>query len=130
MSKKPADNPFCHLDNKQLAMFRSWLDDHWNWESDDPTSRRFKEMLEHAETMQRTQRLYIGHKDPLTIETIVAGIVRTEKIVRGDKDLSGLTNGSLRLVANHMALRLEFFLGKDIVDYVKVMEKSGFKETS
>ncbi len=130
MSNKPADNPFCHLDNKQLAMFRSWLDDHWNWVSDDPTSRRLKKMLVHAETMQGTQRLYLGRTDPLTIEGIVSGIIETEKTVRGDKDLSGLTNTSLHLVVNHMALRLEFFLGKDIVDYVTVMEKSGFRETS
>jgi hypothetical protein len=130
MSEKPVDNPFCHLDNKQLAVFRSWLDDHWNWESDDLTSRRLKEMLKHAEDMQGTQRLYIGHKESLTIENIVAGIIRTEKVVRGDRDVSGLTNTSLKLVANHLALRLEFFLGKDIVDYVTVMKKSGFKETS
>jgi hypothetical protein len=80
--------------------------------------------------MQGTQRLYIGHKESLTIENIVAGIIRTEKVVRGDRDVSGLTNTSLKLVANHLALRLEFFLGKDIVDYVTVMKKSGFKETS
>ena len=87
-------------------------------------------MLEHAELMQGSQRMYIGRTDPLTIETIAWEIIKAEKIHRGDKDLSGVTNESLKLVANHLALRLEFFLGKDIVDFPTVMEKSGFGETS
>lgn len=74
--------------------------------------------------------MYVGRTDPLTIETIVWEIIKAEKIHRGDKDLSGVTNESLKLVANHLALRLEFFLGKDIVDFPTVMEKSGFGETS
>ena len=130
MSKKPADNPFCHLDNQQLAVFRSWLDDHWNWESDDPTSRRLKKMLEHAEVMQRTAKIYVSDTAPLTIEDIVAGVIRIEKLTRGDKDHSHdeRVNQSLGLVANHIGLHLEFFLGKDIVDGHRLMEKSGFKK--
>lgn len=130
MSTKPADNPFCHLDNKQLTIFRSWLDDHWNWESDDPTSRRLKEMLEHAEVMQGGMNIYVAQENPTTIEDIVADVIMVEKKTRGDKDITGRTNESLRLSAHHIGMRLEFFLGKDIVDAFKVMEKSSFEETS
>ena len=87
--------------------------------------------MEHAETMQGGARLYVSDTDhPLTIEDVVAGIIKTEKETRGDKDSSGLTNECLQLVANHIGMRLEFFLGKDIVNYNRVMQKSGFAETS
>jgi hypothetical protein len=130
LSDKLADNPFCHLDNKQLAVFRSWLDDHWTWESDDPTSRRFKEMLEHAEAMQSTMKIYANQANLTTIEDIVADVIRVEILTRGDKDASGRTNKSLRLVAHHIGMRLEFFLGKDIVSHVQVIKETGAYKTS
>ena len=130
MSKKPADNPFCHLDNKQLAIFRSWLDDHWNWESDDPTSRKLKEMMEHAEVMQKAFKIYVGDDNLRTIENIIADVFDVERITRGDKDTTGKTNNSLKLAASHLSLRLQLFLGEDVVDCKKLMKDTGFIETS
>jgi hypothetical protein len=130
LSEKPTDNPFCHLDNKQLAIFRSWLDDHWNWESDDPTSRKLKEMMLHAETIQGAFKIYVSDDSPRTIENIIADVFDVERTTRGDKDTTGKTNNSLKLAASHLSLRLQLFLGEEVVNCKTLMKDTGFIETS
>lgn len=135
MSNFPSDeeraaNPFLTMDNVQLEIFRSWIDDRWTWDCEDETMRLLRTMIYEAERRQGQFRIYAAERIPSrrSIETIVADCIKTEKVTRGDSGPPEV-NESLRLVAVHIGMPLEFFLGKQVVDMKRLCTRAGFEET-
>lgn len=119
-----------HMDVRQLAVFRSWLDDWFTWEENDATARRLRELLAVAEKDRNRQKIYVAdHPGTCGVEYIVGDVIGVEKRVRGD-DGPDEVNRSLELVAVHVGQRLQFLLGEQIVSLDTVLEKAGFPRNS